>query len=129
NRHGWQIEKEWITDLPSVVTSLSLAVEQFSEPGGQVVLQSPVYYPFYDVIRNNGREIARNPLVVRNGRYEMDYEHLESLFEGGAKLLLLCSPHNPGGRVWSREELLRLGELCLKHGVTVVSDEIHGDLA
>lgn len=127
-RHGWRIDPKWITDSPSIVTTLSLAVELFSEPGSQVVLQSPVYYPFYDVIQSNGRTVAKNPLVLRNGRYEMDYEQLESLFEGGAKLLLLCSPHNPGGRVWEREELLRLGDLCLKHGVTVISDEIHCDL-
>ncbi|WP_426448200.1 MalY/PatB family protein [Paenibacillus sp. S-38] len=128
-RHGWTIEPGWITDSPSIVTSLSLAVELFTEPEGEVVLQSPVYYPFYDVILGNGRKVAKNPLVVRNNRFEMDYEHLESLFQGGAKLLLLCSPHNPGGRVWEREELLRLGELCLRYGVTVVSDEIHCDLA
>ncbi|MGF7036558.1 cystathionine beta-lyase [Paenibacillus mucilaginosus] len=128
-RHGWTIEPGWITDSPSIVTSLSLAVELFTEPGGEVVLQSPVYYPFYDVILGNGRKVAKNPLVIRNNRFEMDYEHLESLFQGGAKLLLLCSPHNPGGRVWEREELLRLGELCLRYGVTVVSDEIHCDLA
>ncbi|MDF2670676.1 MAG: aminotransferase class, partial [Paenibacillus sp.] len=123
-RHGWTIEKQWISDLPSVVTSLSLAVELFSEPGSQVVVQSPVYYPFYDVIRNNDRQIALNPLVLNNGRYVMDYDHLEGLFQGGAKLILLCSPHNPGGRVWERDELLKLGELCLRYGVTVVSDEI-----
>ncbi|AFC32486.1 class I and II aminotransferase [Paenibacillus mucilaginosus 3016] len=128
-RHGWTVEPGWITDSPSIVTSLSLAVELFTEPGGEVVLQSPVYYPFYDVILGNGRKVAKNPLVIRNNRFEMDYEHLESLFQGGAKLLLLCSPHNPGGRVWEREELLRLGELCLRYGVTVVSDEIHCDLA
>ncbi|GAB7056804.1 MULTISPECIES: MalY/PatB family protein [unclassified Paenibacillus] len=128
-RHGWTIEREWLSDVPSVVTSLSIAVDVFSEPGGSVILQSPVYYPFYDVIRMNGREVAKNPLVIRNGRYEMDYDHLEELMAGGAKLMLLCSPHNPGGRVWEREELLRLGELCLKHGVTVISDEIHCDLA
>lgn len=127
-RHGWTIEPDWITDVPSVVTSLSLSVEQFSEPGSDVVLQSPVYYPFYDVIRSNGRNIVKNPLLIRNGRLEMDYDQLETLFRGGAKLLLLCSPHNPGGRVWSRDELLRLGELCLRYGVTVVSDEIHCDL-
>lgn len=127
-RHNWAIEPEWITDSPSVVTSLCLAVELFSEPGAEVVLQSPVYYPFYDVIQSNGRVVAKNPLLIRNGRFEMDYEHLESLFKRGAKLLLLCSPHNPGGRVWEREELLRLGELCLQYGVTVVSDEIHCDL-
>nr|WP_245247431.1 MULTISPECIES: MalY/PatB family protein [unclassified Paenibacillus] len=128
-RHGWTIEREWLSDVPSVVTTLSIAVDLFSEPGGSVILQSPVYYPFYDVIRMNGREVAKNPLVIRNGRYEMDYAHLEELMAGGAKLMLLCSPHNPGGRVWEREELLRLGELCLKHGVTVISDEIHCDLA
>lgn len=128
SRHGWTIDPKWITDVPSVVTSLSLAVEQFSEPDSEVVLQSPVYYPFYSVIKSNGRKIAENPLVHRNGRFEMDYQQLESLFKGGAKLLLLCSPHNPGGRVWSREELLRLSELCLAYGVTVVSDEIHCDL-
>ncbi|WP_214628323.1 MalY/PatB family protein [Paenibacillus agaridevorans] len=127
-RHGWDIDPAWLGDAPSVVTSLSLCVEQFSEPGGQVVLQSPVYYPFYDVIESNGRKVAKNPLILKDGRYEMDYEHLESLFQGGAKLLLLCSPHNPGGRVWERSELLRLGELCLRYGVIVVSDEIHCDL-
>ncbi|SDD39796.1 cystathione beta-lyase [Paenibacillus sp. UNCCL117] len=127
-RHDWEISPGWITDSPSIVTSLSLAVELFSEPGSQVVLQSPVYYPFYDVIRTNGRVVAKNPLVIRDGRFEMDYDQLETLFQGGAKLLLLCSPHNPGGRVWEREELLRLGALCLQYGVTVVSDEIHADL-
>lgn len=127
-RHNWEIQQAWITDSPSVVTTLSLAVELFSEPGQQVVLQSPVYYPFYDVIRNNGRDVAKNPLILRNGHFEMDYDHLESLFKSGAKLLLLCNPHNPGGRVWTRDELLKLGELCLKYQVTVVSDEIHCDL-
>lgn len=127
-RHNWSIESSWIIDSPSIVTSLSLAVEQFSEPGGQVVIQPPVYYPFFDVIKNNGRVIAQNPLILRNGRFEMDYDHLESLFKGGAKLILLCSPHNPGGRVWERDELLKLGELCLKYQVTVISDEIHCDL-
>jgi cystathionine beta-lyase len=128
-RHGWDIKPQWLTDSPGIVTSLSLAVELFSEPGAHVILQSPVYYPFYDVIRMNGREVAKNPLVIRSGRYEMDYAHLEELMKGGAKLMLLCSPHNPGGRVWEREELVRLGELCQKYGVIVVSDEIHGDLA
>lgn len=128
-RHGWALKKEWLSSVTSIVTALSLGVELFSEPGGQVILQSPVYYPFYDVIRMNGREVAANPLLLNNGRYEMDYAHLEELMKGGAKLLLLCSPHNPGGRVWEREELERLGQLCLKYGVTIVSDEIHADMA
>lgn len=127
-RHDWDIQPSWLTDSPSIVTSLSLAVELFSEPGAPVVIQTPVYYPFYDVIESNGRKVAKNSLLIRNGRFEMDFEHLESLFKDGAKLMLLCSPHNPGGRVWERDELLQLGELCLKYQVTVVSDEIHCDL-
>lgn len=127
-KHSWCIKKEWVSDSPSVVTTLSLAVEQFSSPGDKVVIQTPVYYPFYDVVRDNDRILALNPLLIRNGRYEMDLEHLESLFLGGARLLLLCSPHNPGGRVWSKDELLALGKLCLQYDVTVVSDEIHCDL-
>ncbi|MNC17952.1 Cystathionine beta-lyase PatB [compost metagenome] len=103
-------------------------MELFTQPGDEVILQSPVYYPFYDVIKMNDRKVAKNPLILRDGRYEMDYAHLESLMQGGAKLLLLCNPHNPGGTVWKREELLQLGELCLRYGVTVISDEIHCDL-
>ena len=128
-RYHWKIEASWLTDSPGIVTSLSLAVELFSEPGSSVILQSPVYYPFYDVIRMNGREVAANPLVIREGRYEMDFALLEHLMIQGAKLMLLCSPHNPGGRVWEREELIRLGDLCLKYNVIVISDEIHCDLA
>jgi cysteine-S-conjugate beta-lyase len=128
-RHDWEVRPEWMTDTPGIVPALSIAVELFSEPGGSVILQSPVYYPFYDVIRMNGRTPAINPLVERNGRFEMDYDHLEQLMQQGAKLMLLCSPHNPGGRIWDKEELVRLGELCISYGVTVVSDEIHCDLA
>ncbi len=127
-RHGWKVDASWLTDTPGVVPALGVAVQVLTEPGDQVILQSPVYNPFYDVIRNNGREIAENPLILENGHYRMDYVQLESLMQSGAKLMLLCSPHNPGGRVWTREELERLGELCLKYDVKVVSDEIHGDL-
>ncbi|MDF9842257.1 MULTISPECIES: MalY/PatB family protein [unclassified Paenibacillus] len=127
-RHDWKIQPEWITDSPGIVTSLSLSVELLTKPGDEVILQSPVYYPFYDVINMNDRTVAKNPLILNNGRYEMDYAHLEEVMKGGAKLLLLCNPHNPGGTVWKREELLRLGELCLRYGVTVISDEIHCDM-
>lgn len=127
-RHGWNIEPSSLVDVPGVVTSLSLCVDLFSEPDSPVILQSPVYYPFYDVIRMNGRKVAANPLLLQNGRYEMDFDHLESLMKDGAKLMLLCSPHNPGGRVWERDVLQRLGELCEKYDVTIVSDEIHADL-
>lgn len=127
-RHHWSIEPKWITDSPGIVTSLSLAVELFSEPGSSVIIQSPVYYPFYDVIRMNGRQIAKNPLIQVQGRFEMDFEQLEGLMRDGAKLMLLCNPHNPGGRVWERNELLRLGELSLQYNVLIISDEIHCDL-
>jgi cystathionine beta-lyase len=128
-RHGWEIAKESIVMCPSVVTSLSLAVELLSEPGAGVILQSPVYYPFYDVIRSNGRHVLKNALrIADNGKYEMDFDGLESHMQGGARLLLLCNPHNPGGRVWTREELAKLAALSAVYGVTVVSDEIHGDL-
>ncbi|HEX7056916.1 MAG TPA: MalY/PatB family protein [Bacilli bacterium] len=127
-RHGWEIKREWITTSPGVVSALSILVETLTEPGDKVVLQAPVYYPFYDVIAMNGREVVNNPLRLENGQYRMDFDHLKSVLATGVKALLLCNPHNPGGRVWTMEELKTLGELCLAHGVTVVSDEIHGDL-
>ncbi|MCS7463798.1 pyridoxal phosphate-dependent aminotransferase [Paenibacillus doosanensis] len=127
-RHDWQLKPEWLSDAPGVVTTLSLAVELFSSLGDRVLLQSPVYAPFFDVIRMNGREVADSPLIERDGRYIMNYDQLEQEMQRGAKLMLLCSPHNPGGRVWEREELERLGELCIRYGVTVISDEIHCDL-
>jgi cystathionine beta-lyase len=127
-RHNWQIDRAWITDSPGIVTSLSLAVELFSEPGRSVIIQSPIYYPFYDVIRMNDRQIAKNPLIQNNGRFEIDFDHLEQLMRDGAKLMLFCNPHNPGGRVWEREELQRLGELSLQYNVLIISDEIHCDL-
>ncbi|MCI3923071.1 pyridoxal phosphate-dependent aminotransferase [Paenibacillus sp. TRM 82003] len=128
-RHDWTIDRQAVVMCPSVVTSLSLAVELFSEPGAGVILQSPVYYPFYEVIRTNGREVWKNALLLADdGRYEMDFDGLETHMKNGAKLLLLCNPHNPGGRVWSRGELERLDALAAAYGVTVVSDEIHGDL-
>ncbi|MBO8172636.1 MAG: pyridoxal phosphate-dependent aminotransferase [Bacillaceae bacterium] len=127
-RHDWEIETDWMTSIPGVVPALNIAVQCFTEPGDQVILQPPVYYPFYDVIRKNGREIVRNPLILENNRYRMDFDGLEQLMKDGAKMLLLCSPHNPGGRVWTREELKRVGEMALKYDVKVVSDEIHCDL-
>lgn len=127
-RHGWRIEQDWLSSSPGVVPALSVAVQTFTQPGDGIILQSPVYYPFYDVIRMNGREVVNNPLVLRNDRYEMDFELLEKQAAAGAKMLLLCTPHNPGGRVWTREELERVAEICAKHGLLVVADEIHHDL-
>jgi cystathionine beta-lyase len=127
-RHQWSIKQEWISSSPGVVPALSLMVLAFTEPGDRVILQSPVYYPFYDVIKMNGRNVVDNPLILEEGRYSIDFELLEQQARQGAKMLLLCSPHNPGGRVWKREELERIGEICLKYNVLVVADEIHHDL-
>ncbi|MWC26833.1 putative C-S lyase [Paenibacillus sp. MMS18-CY102] len=127
-RHGWKIQHDWISSSPGVVPALSLVVQAFTKPGDGVILQSPVYYPFYDVIRMNDRVVVDNPLVLKDGRYEMDFGLLEQQAAAGAKLLLLCTPHNPGGRVWTREELERVAEICIKHDVLVIADEIHHDL-
>jgi cystathionine beta-lyase len=126
-RHGWKIERDWLVSSPGVVPALAAAIHAFTEPGDGVILQSPVYYPFYDVIRANGRTVVDNPLRIEDGVYRIDFDLLEEQAKD-AKLMLLCSPHNPGGRVWTADELKRLGDICLKHGVIVVSDEIHHDL-
>ena len=127
-RFGWRPESNWLVMTPGVVFALAMAVRALTEPGEAVLVQPPVYYPFYQVIRNNGRRVVENPLVLRDGRYGIDFEGFEAaIVESGAKLFMLCSPHNPVGRVWTAEELRRMGDICLRHGVRVVSDEIHCD--
>jgi cystathionine beta-lyase len=127
-RHGWHFQKEWLTDTPGIVPALSVAVQAFTEKGGKVVIQSPVYYPFFDVIHLNDRELINSPLLEVNGRLEMDFDGLETIFKNGAKLMLLCNPHNPGGRVWNRADLEKLAALVIQYDVIVVSDEIHCDM-
>ena len=127
--YGWKAEAEWIIKTPGVVFALAQAVKAFTEPGDGVLIQSPVYYPFYEVIRDNNRRIVENPLKLQNGHYEMDFEDLEKKLAGEKiKLMFLCSPHNPVGRVWTKDELRRIGELIRKYQVILVSDEIHCDL-
>lgn len=127
-RHQWEIKQSWIIDVPSVVTTLSLSIDLFTNEGDKVLIQTPVYYPFYDVIKENNRELVKNPLQLINYKYEMDFENLEEAFKSGVKLMLLCNPHNPGGRVWERSTLEQLAQLAIKYNVIVVSDEIHCDL-
>ncbi len=127
-RHRWMIEREWISFSPGVVPALAFLLDALSEPGQKVIIQPPVYHPFAFTIRENGREIVNNHLIFENGQYRMDFEDLERKASEGARLMILCSPHNPVGRVWTREELARLGEICFAHGITVISDEIHSDL-
>ena len=127
-KFGWETKEEWLIKTPGVVFALAAAVRAFTEKGDRVLIQQPVYYPFSEVIRDNGRVLINSPLKQVNGRYEMDFEDMErKILDNQVKLFLLCSPHNPVGRVWTEEELKKAGELCVKHGVLVVSDEIHSD--
>ncbi|MGD8455685.1 MAG: MalY/PatB family protein [Anaerolineales bacterium] len=128
-RHGWEIDRRWIVTTPGVIPGLKTMVRTFSARGEKVLIQPPVYHPFYHVIDDNERGLATNPLIYENTAYRMDYEDLEEkLSDPLVKMVILCNPHNPIGRVWNKEELIRLGELCLAHDVLVVSDEIHCDL-
>jgi cystathionine beta-lyase len=128
-RHGWEIDTGWIVSTPGVVPAVNFLVQTFVEPGERVLLQRPVYYPFFNAIENNGAEIVSSSLILKDGRYEMDFDDFEKKASDPAvTFFILCSPHNPVGRVWTREELTRVGEICLKHRVLVVADEIHADL-
>lgn len=128
-RHNWKIKKDWIAFSPGVVPALSFIIRAFCQAGDKVVVQPPVYYPFFRVIENNGCHVVNNPLKLSNKKYFIDWEDLErKVDDPRVRLLILCSPHNPVGRVWQKEELIILGEICLKHNIIVVSDEIHADI-
>jgi len=126
-RHNWIVEPKAIRFSPGIVTAINLAIQTFSKPGDGVIVQPPVYFPFFDAVLNNGRKMLENRLVNNNGHYEMDFDLLEKQAKN-AKILLLSSPHNPVGRCWTREELETVSEICLNNGVLVISDEIHNDL-
>ena len=127
--HDWEVKEPWLIKTPGVVFALAMAVKAYTEPGDGVLIQSPVYYPFSEVIEDNGRRIVSNTLVLgEDHKYHIDFEDFErQIKENRIKLFFLCNPHNPVGRVWTTEELTRLGDICLKYRVTVVSDEIHSD--
>ncbi len=127
-RHGWQISPEWLTYSPGVVTALNLCILAYTRPGDRVIIQPPVYYPFAKAIQNNGRRVRNNPLVFDGNRYAMDFADLQTRARNRTALMILCSPHNPVGRVWTREELIGVAEFCLKNDILLVSDEIHSDL-
>ena len=127
-QHGWTPEEDWLVKTPGVVFALAMAVKAFTKEGDSVLIQPPVYYPFFEVIRDNDRNVVENELVLNGGRYEIDFDKLEKqLGDEQVKLMFLCSPHNPVGRVWTREELDRIASLCVKYKVILVSDEIHCD--
>jgi cystathionine beta-lyase len=128
SRFNYAFEKRDVVKTPGVVFALAMAVRAFTEPGGSVLIQTPVYYPFYEVIRDNGCKVVENPLVYSGGTYGINFDDFErKIQDNGVKLFLLCSPHNPVGRVWTAAELTRMRDICDKYGVLVVADEIHCD--
>lgn len=127
-QHGFKIKKEWIKYSPGVVPSLFASVLAFTEPNDKVIVQTPVYFPFYSAVKETGRQLVRNPLVLRDGRYEMDLNNLKSKIDAQTKMIILCSPHNPTGNVWRKQELLDLCAVCLENDIMIISDEIHADI-
>ena len=128
-RHDWRIDRDWIIYTSGVVPAISAVIKALTVPGDKVLVQTPVYNCFFSSIRNNGCEMVSSPLVFAEQTFTIDYDDLErKAADPKVKLMLLCNPHNPAGRVWRREELVRIGEICIRHGVTVVSDEIHCEL-
>ena len=127
-RHGWQVEKSWMAKTPGIVPALNYAVRAFSKPGDGVIIQTPVYFPFYHAVENNGRRVIRNPLRFDGRRYVMDLDDLRAKIDAPGQMLILCSPHNPVGRVWTLEELEALSRIAVERDLLIVSDEIHHDL-
>jgi len=125
-RLDWNIERDWLVITPGVVNALYIAIRAFTKPGEGVVIQQPVYYPFESSIKRTGRQLLVNELVISDGRYGIDFQDFEEKIKQ-AKMFILCNPHNPVGRVWEKDELIRMGEICLRHGVIVIADEIHED--
>ena len=129
NRHQWSIDQTQVESCPSVLNAIAVLINQHSEEGDGIIIQPPVFFEFRMVIRSNGRRIVKNPLKVDNGRYQMDFADLEEkAADPKTKMMIICNPHNPIGRVWTREELARAGEICRRHSVLIISDEIHGDI-
>lgn len=127
-RHNWDIKPEWISFSPGVVAGLTLAIEALSKPGDGVIIQPPVYFPFFDSVKGTGRELIENPLRLENGRYQFDLEDLKNKITPQTRLLVLSNPHNPGGMAWNEKELSELARICIDNKVLIISDEIHSDL-
>jgi len=126
-RFEWEIEKDWILFSPGVVPALNFSVLSYTEPGDGIIVQPPVYFPFFSAVQNNDRKLIENSLILQNGRYIIDFDDLAKKAKE-AKLLFLCSPHNPVGRCWTKEELTKIGNICLENDMILISDEIHNDL-
>ncbi|GGF32771.1 aminotransferase [Halobacillus andaensis] len=128
-RHQWKIQKDWVTYSPGVIPSLHMIVQSLTNTHDGILIQTPVYPPFFSVIKDHERKVVTNSLLYNEGTYSIDFEDFEhQIVEGDVKMFILCNPHNPIGRVWTKDELSKMGEICLKHNVLIVSDEIHADL-
>ena len=128
DKHNWTINKDQVFFSSGVVPSIAAAINAFTEPGDKVMIQSPVYAPFYSCINENNRTLVDNPLIIRDNRLEINFEDFENKLKDGVKLFILCSPHNPGGMVWDKADITRMAELCKEYDVLIISDEIHADL-
>lgn len=128
HRHNWKILPEHISFCAGVVSGLNHAIQAFTLPGDKIIIQPPVYHPFFSTVKNNGRQLVFNPLIKIGSDYFIDFQNLEKLALDGAKMLILSNPHNPVGRVFTKEELIKIGEICIKYNVLVIADEIHSDL-
>ena len=128
DHHGWKVKRDWVGFLPGIVPGLAFAVQCLTEVGDEIVVQTPVYYPFFHVIENNNRKLLVNELKEVDGKFVMYFEDLEKKFTEKSKLFILCNPHNPGGRVWTKAELEKLASICEKHNIIIVSDEVHADM-
>ena len=126
--HGWEVKREWITYIPGIVKGIGLAVNVFSNPGDKIIIQTPVYTPFMAVPEGNGRQVVHNPLKWNGTHYEMDFDHLDSIIDPQCKILILCNPHNPGGVVWPLATLQRVADICARHHILIIADEIHADM-
>ena len=128
DHHQWELKRDWVGFVPGIVPALSFAVQSLTHTGDEIVVQPPVYFPFFNVVKNNQRTLINNTLIDKGEKYVINFEDLESKITTKTKLFILCNPHNPGGRVWTRDELKILAGICEKHQITVISDEIHADM-
>lgn len=128
DHHDWEVTRPQIMNIPGILPGITFAMEALTEEGDKILIQPPVYQPYFDLVRRNKRQLVLNELLLENGQYTIDFDALEEQLKDGVKVILFCSPHNPVGRVWSKDELLKLGWLCEKYGVWIFSDEIHFDL-
>lgn len=128
-RHNFEIQNEWVVNTPGVCFALAAAIKAFTNEGESVLIQKPVYYPFFNIINSLQRKVVNSSLILKNNHYEIDFDDFErKIVQENVKMFILCSPHNPGGRVWTKQELQKISEICLAHNVLVVSDEIHSDI-